>query len=88
MIIKVILPAAEIPLDSVVTKRTGEKEYTLRDRVRVFGESGERREIVASGGSRFIVSPNGDANVVNADTELCWLTDREQLLAFLTPLDD
>lgn len=35
--LKVILPAGEVPLGSKVSKRTGEKIYTLRDRLCVYG---------------------------------------------------
>ena len=81
--IKVILPANEIPLDSIVTKRTGEKEYILKDRMRVFGrEQGQDGEVVAKDGCRFLVK-DGDANVVSPDTELVWLVDEGILSSFL-----
>lgn len=81
--IKVFLPARDIPLDSLVTKKGGGKKYTLRDRLRVFGEDGGPRELIATEGTKFIVAENGDANVVAATTELLWYAPEYQLMELL-----
>ena len=81
--IAVLLPAMDIPLDSTVTKRTGEKEYTLRDRLRIYGEENSPKEIKAADGSRFLVSENGDANVVSGTTKLLWHVEEEELIYYL-----
>lgn len=89
--LKLILPAGDIPLGATVTKKNGEKLYTLLDRIRVFpaGEKGveapmpEVCEIVAVDGTRFITAPRCDANVVAATTELVWHVSVEALSSWL-----
>lgn len=84
MKISVIMEASQVPLGAKVTKRTGEKIYTIRDRLRVFGEKGERREIIAKGGTRFFVNDEGDANVISGTTTVVWVTDSDTLVRWLT----
>jgi len=79
----VVLPADEIPLGSQVTKRTGRAQYTLGDRLRVFNAGGEKQEIVAQEGTRFLIGDRGDANAIPASTELIWLIEEEELLFWL-----
>lgn len=81
--IKVILQAKHIPLDSKVTKRTGEKIYTLRNRIRVFNETGAVQEIKAQEDARFIVAENGDTNAIDGACELVWHADPDMLQDFL-----
>lgn len=71
--VKIILAASDIPLGRTVTKKTGTKEYVLLDKLRVFGENGERREIKALPGALFLVC-DGDANAIPSSTELLWVT--------------
>lgn len=85
--LKIILPAGEIPLGSTVTKKTGTKEYLLKDRLRVFGETGDRREIVAQPGCVFLVS-EGDANAIPSTTEMLWTCQDWQLERWLHPPED
>jgi hypothetical protein len=80
---KIILPASDIPLGSIVTKRTGEKQYTIRNKIRIFNENGIEKEITSNDGTRFLVNKNGDANVINSNTELVWYTDKSTLINFL-----
>jgi len=94
MEITVVLPAGKIPLGSTVTKRTGRKTYTLRDRLRMFpvpltkaeresdAVPAERQEIVAEPGVLFLVS-EGDANAILSTTELMWTTTAERLTDWL-----
>lgn len=84
---KILLPANEIPLGSTVTKRTGEKPYTLKDRIRIFGETGDARELKATDGTRLLVSETGDANVVGGETELLWYAEEFELLDLLNSDD-
>lgn len=85
--IKVLLKAKDIPLDSIVTKRNGDKKYTLRKEIRVFGENGEKRSIEAKEGAVFIVSKNGDANAIAGDVELLWYASEESLADFIEDCD-
>ena len=72
-----------IPLESTVTKRTGEKEYTLRDRIRIFDGAGVPKVILATDGARFIIAPNGDVTADAGTTPLLWHVERYRLLQFL-----
>ena len=85
--LKILMPAGSIPVDSTVTKRTGDKKYMLRDRIRIFGEDGGPREIKASDGARFLVAQNGDANAVNSTTELLWYAEESDLIQYLAGIE-
>jgi len=85
--IKVVLPACSIPVDSLVTKRTGQKVYTLRKEIRIFGTS-ERRGITADAGVLFLVSENGDINAIPAGTELVWSATADELRDLLDPVTE
>lgn len=84
-IVKVILPAGQVPLGSTVCKRSGAKEYKLLDHLRVFGE--ERREVKAQPGCRFMVS-EGDAEAIPDTLEILWLATDDALLEYLDPPED
>ena len=81
-ILQILLPAHCIPLGSIVTKRTGKKEYKLLETLRVFGEDGEPREIKALPGARFLVC-DGTANAIGAETELMWRVSAGYLSDFI-----
>jgi hypothetical protein len=83
---RILLPASEIPLDSIVTKPTGDKEYRLKDALRVFGTD-KVLTLNAEEGCKFIVSSSGDANAVNNTTVLCWKVLQNDLLCYLENLD-
>lgn len=84
MKLAVLMKARDIPVGSFVTKRTGEKEYTVEDRIRVFPTGdGPSQEIKAEGGARFLANGRGDFNVVDPKTELLWRTDDVTLYNFL-----
>ena len=77
---KVLMPAKDIPLGAIVTKKTGDKPYTIRENVKIYGtvEQQTIREIKCDDGTRFLVSATGDINIVNSDTELLWhVSDRD-----------
>lgn len=80
---RLILEAQEIPLNSIITKIKGHKEYTLRDRIRIYDPNNPKKEVKALDGSRFLVNDNGDINVVSKTTELVWLATEYQLKHFL-----
>lgn len=82
---KVLLAAWKIPLRSVVTKKGGGKEYILRDKLEVYREMGHEdlQVTMADIGARFLVSDTGNTTIVDYDTELMWLTNREELQKFL-----
>lgn len=81
--ILVILPALEIPIGSTVTKRTGAKEYVLKDKVRFFSDDvAQRKEITAAKGVLYLIN-DGDINIIPADLELIWITESDELLEYL-----
>lgn len=78
------MEAKDIPVGSVVTKKTGEKLYLLRDDIKIFGaltpdQKEMLREIKADAGTRFMVADNGDVNIVHGGQELMWHADPEDL---------
>ncbi len=84
-VIKVILPASEIPLGSTVTKRTGTSEYTIVESITIHKEGGGKQVIKAEDDNRFLM-PEGDSrsiSSVSGATELAWVTDFETLKEFL-----
>ena len=81
--IKVLLPASMIPVGSTVTKRTGEKEYQIVDKLRIFGPENERKELNAADGCRFLTTFGGDTNMVSRDTILGWNVDAWKLRNYL-----
>ena len=85
---KVLLPASMIPLDSTVTKRTGDKKYTLRKELRVFSIDKTEQKIKADSGTVFLVSEKGDANAVPGDEELVWYAEDSAVRAMLNEDED
>jgi hypothetical protein len=81
MDIKLILPAGEIPLDSTVTKATGNKPYQLVDTIRFFGE-GAPENVCSGKGVLFLVN-GSSVNAVPADQELAWTMPEEEILSWL-----
>ena len=91
MKLKVILPAGQIPLGAVVTKRTGHKEYILGDCVKVYGVAIARAlvtdpRVQASAGTVFLISKSY-ANSIPTTTELVWVTDHDELIDYLNSLE-
>lgn len=84
---KVILEVREIPVGSTVTKKTGEKVYTLRDDVKIYGSTQEQtetlRELKADSGTRFLIAQNGDISIVSGDVEMLWHVDGRILFEHL-----
>lgn len=85
----VLLPAADIPLGSFVTKRTGEKQYVLVDKITVYYEPDNKQVIPANEGALFLVAePNAGSasagiNAVGASAVLAWHVEEEDLLEWL-----
>lgn len=85
--LSVLLPAGSIPLNSIVSRHSGTKKYTLKDRLRVFSEGGLAQEIRADQGTVFLVA-DGDAEAINAEKLVLWLTDRETFRNYLDTEED
>lgn len=81
--ISVLLPAIQIPIGSKVTKLRGEKVYIIKGTIRIYGANGERNELAAPPGTRFLCPAEGDINGVAGDTQLVWQTNHDTLARFL-----
>lgn len=81
--IKIILPAGEIPLGSEVTRPTGKAVFTLRDQLNVYRENGTKQEVFAGPGARFLVASNGNANAIGLATELVWRVEAQDFIEYL-----
>lgn len=71
------MEAKDIPVGSTVTKKTGEKPYTIRDDIKIYGSTtpDQRetlRELKADSGTRFMVAGDGNINIISGDQELLW----------------
>lgn len=84
---KVLIAVRDIPVGSSVTKKTGDKPYTLRDDVKIYGSTQEQRETLrelkADEGTRFLIAQNGDISIVSGDTELLWHVAERDLYQYL-----
>lgn len=84
--IKVILPLASIPNGSLVTKRTGAKEYKVVNEIRIYGD--RPQTIKAEGGARFLMANDGSVCALSGETEVVWLADEDVLLNYLEELEE
>ena len=80
--ITVILPAKDIPLDSMVTKKSGAVLYKLVDKLTIFEVDKTKRVIGASEGCLFLLA-NGYVNAIPDTTKLGWTLEEEELLHYL-----
>lgn len=71
MILGLLMKAVDIPIGSTVTMRTGEKPYTITDKLRVFDAKAKAWTIPVRDGARFLVH-DADVNVVSSETVLLW----------------
>ncbi len=80
---KLLLPVKDVPLGSFITKRTGEKQYMVQDKITIYAENKEdRQEIKAEGDSRFLVAGT-HITAVSGDLEVLWETDAHYLYQFI-----
>ena len=80
--VKILMPARMIPVNETVTMRTGEKEYTILDEVRIYGMEGDNNHITADDSTRFLMAGN-KINVVSGDKELMWAVRLDELMKFI-----
>lgn len=66
--LRVLIPASQAPCECVVTKRTGTKEYTIRDTIKIH-HKGWTQEI-KSLGVKFLIAKGGSINAIGEDTML------------------
>lgn len=76
-ILRVLLHASEIPDGAAVSKRTGDKLYTLRHNVVFWDEKGVKQTVVEG---FFIVDTQGNINQVKPLTMLHWNITADDLI--------
>lgn len=86
MLFKLLVSLYEVPNGAIVTKRTGEKNYTVQRSLRIFteGESG-LKEVKCDSGFVFLVQNNGDVNAVIESKEVCWHASEQDVRNLLDP---
>lgn len=81
---KLILPAKDIENESTVTKRTGQKEYTLIRSINIYNNKGSKQTIDAEKGAVFLADERGNFSAYSGDTELVWCLSYDELYNFVT----
>lgn len=82
--IKVILPAGEIPITATVTKIGGTSKFSLSKIIRVFSECKVQcKTMKAEEGTIFLVDNRPDFSCIPTTKELIWLADEEDLIEWL-----
>jgi hypothetical protein len=77
---KVLIAVKEIPIGSTVTKKNGEKVYTVRDKIQFFGEKGQ--VINPEDGTRFLVAME-DISIVSGEKEVLWDATPRELYEYI-----
>lgn len=71
---KLLIEAKYIPDGTVVTKKTGTQEFTIRDKLKIYTYdtkgTGDLKEISNVEGAKYMVNSRGDINLVTGDTLL------------------
>lgn len=81
---KLLIEAREIPDNATVSKRTGDKKYTLSRTLKIYNEGAEPTVINADANTVFIQAGiSVSINAINAETLLHWHVREEDLAAWL-----
>ena len=78
---KVLIAVGRLPNGSSVTKRTGEKQYTVRREIRIWEVDGTAKVIKADESARFLVTAGGEINTMGAGVEVIWHATLEEVVA-------
>lgn len=81
--IRVLLPAASIPGGSRVTKRSGEQQFTLRHKIKVYRGEIDKKLLPLEIEGIFLIGDGGLINQVKEDTLLHWNTTAKELVDIL-----
>jgi len=78
--ISVLLKSDMIPDGSTVTKRTGDKRYTLKKKIKVFtGAVKMDKPVELDVEGTFLVDSNGNINQIDSSAILGWITNLDDL---------
>lgn len=91
--IKIILNASDIPSDVIVTKPTGNAQYTLVRKIEFYPfdkNSGERNTIKAKDDCVFLMDRRGNVTTYPPGKMLVWLLTKDRLHEYLhdSEIDD
>lgn len=67
-VLKVIVEARHLEDGTIVSKKTGQKEYTIKRSIKIYGEN--RQEIKSDADNIFLVDSDGNINQIKDSTEL------------------
>ena len=86
--IRVLLPAGDIPLKSTVTVRAGEKRYLLGNELKIYVEDlpGQSQTITAKEGAVFLIpidNPQCSIYAISSKTPLLWHVEEKELKQWL-----
>lgn len=77
-IFKIIVQASNLEDGAIVTKKTGQKEYTVRRSIKIYGEN--RQQIKCDADNIFLVDSEGNINQIKDSTELLVHISADNLL--------
>lgn len=80
---RIILHAAEIPIGSTVTKKTGEKPYILRKELTIYGKMADVPQKIVAKDVFFMIDERGGINAIPHDQELMWHVNEHELYRWL-----
>lgn len=82
---KVIMSVGEIPIGSTVSKITGEKQYIIQDKIKVYGDSALEKELKSGDNTRFLLAVTDSfcIEVVSHDKEMLWRVSEKDLYQYL-----
>lgn len=85
----VLLPIGEVPIGAKVTKKTGEKVYSVADKITLYGLGGEIKPISPLGVRFMIPSEDCTGNISAAPLDLvvCWHASLEDLRTLVSNAD-
>lgn len=79
--IRLKVPLGDVPAGDKITKLTGDKIYTVRDEIMVYGETKERHRVLEKHEHtyRYLFDENGSISEMFGDKQVIWLTTMEML---------
>jgi hypothetical protein len=83
--LQIIMSAHDIPDGSTITKKTGQKPYVIKSKIKIYAEqkSGLAPQILEAPGVKYLIDDSGNINAVSSEAEVMWHTTTGELLRFL-----
>lgn len=78
---KLLIELGRVPEGSSITKKTGTKQYTVKDEIRIYVNEKEYQIIKANQGCRLLIDHQGlSHSAMSSDVEVVWEVDRDDLV--------